>query len=395
MRLVVIRVLFFLLTIISPLSLRAADVQSHLKTLRSVGPMGAGHREATAAWQELAKGRCVAAHDRAGGDRRRQSAGRQLDSRRRRDDRRSRDCAGRPLPLADLERFVLQTKQAPQARRMAFEWLTRADATAPDRLIPGMLDDPSVEFRRDAVKRLIDQADPLFDAKKQDEAAVLYRRAMQGARDLDQIQHLTKRLRELEQPVDLQTHFGFLTHWKLIAPFDNTEKKGYDVAYPPERAIDFSATYEGKAGPVGWIDHVTQDDYGMVDFNKAIGKHMGVVGYAAAEYESPREQTVELRLGCINANKLWLNGEADRRARGLPRQHAGRSIRTARDAGQGSQPDPGQSLPERADRRLGPELAVPAPRLRCSRDGDSGSEPPERAARRSEGERIARLVARV
>jgi hypothetical protein len=36
---------------------------------------------------------------------------------------------------------------------------------------------------------------------------------------------------------------------------------------------------------------------------------MGVVAYAATEYESPREQTVELRLGCINANKLWLNGK--------------------------------------------------------------------------------------
>lgn len=288
---------------VSPLP--AAEVQPLLRTIRQVGPMGAGHREAVAAWKELSQADLSqltavlagieGANPLAANWIR--SAAETIADRQIR--------AGRPLPLADLERFALDTKQAPQARRMAYEWL----AKAPDRLIPGLLNDPSVEFRRDAVARLIEEADPLFDAKKNEEAVAIYQRAFHGARDLDQIQHLTKRLRELKQPVDLQTHFGFITNWKLIGPFDNVDKKGFAVAYPPERAVDFSATYEGKEGPVKWIEHQTQDDYGMVDFNKAIGKHMGVVGYAATEYESPREQTVELRLGCINANKLWLNGK--------------------------------------------------------------------------------------
>ncbi len=294
---------------LASLEAQAVEVQPHLKTLRSVGPMGAGHREATAAWQELAKAHIsqltavLAGIDGANPLAANwiRSAAETIADR--------QEKSGQPLPLKDLERFTLDTKQAPQARRMAFEWLTRADATAPERLIPGMLDDPSVEFRRDAVARLIAQGDPLFEAKSKPDAAKVYLQAFHAARDLDQIQHLSKRLRELEQPVDLQTHFGFLTHWKLIGPFDNAEKKGYPVEYPPERVVDFSATYEGKTGPVSWIDHQTQDDYGMVDLNKALGKHMGAVAYAAAEYESPREQNVELRLGCINANKLWLNGK--------------------------------------------------------------------------------------
>ena len=33
------------------------------------------------------------------------------------------------------------------------------------------------------------------------------------------------------------------------------------------------------------------------------------MGYAWTDFDSPREQQVELRLGCKNAWKLWLNGE--------------------------------------------------------------------------------------
>src|SRR5690606_23804141 len=135
--------------------------------------------------------------------------------------------SGQSLPLGELEQFVRNVNHSPRARRMAFEWLTQAEPAAEGRLIPQLLHDPSVEFRRDAVAQLIEQADPLFDAQKEDEAAALYRRAFEAARDLDQIKHLAKRLRELKQEVDLPTHFGFLVDWKLIGPFDNTEKKGF------------------------------------------------------------------------------------------------------------------------------------------------------------------------
>jgi hypothetical protein len=47
----------------------------------------------------------------------------------------------------------------------------------------------------------------------------------------------------------------------------------------------------------------------VVDLNKAIGKHMGAVAYAAVEFESDRRQPVDLRLSTPNASKLWLNGK--------------------------------------------------------------------------------------
>ena len=58
-----------------------------------------------------------------------------------------------------------------------------------------------------------------------------------------------------------------------------------------------------------WIDHETKDDYGIVDLNQALGKANGVVAYAWAEFDSPRDQPAELRLGRDNAAKIWLYGE--------------------------------------------------------------------------------------
>src|SRR3954471_17836307 len=41
--------------------------------------------------------------------------------------------------------------------------------------------------------------------------------------------------------------------WYYAGPFDNTEKAGFDFAYPPEKKVDMKATYEGKNGAkVAW-----------------------------------------------------------------------------------------------------------------------------------------------
>ena len=75
--------------------------------------------------------------------------------------------------------------------------------------------------------------------------------------------------------------------------------------------MDLTATtYQGQDNKnVAWIATVTEDDYGMVDLNKVIDKHKGAIAYAFTEFVAAKEQDVELRYGCINANKIWLNGE--------------------------------------------------------------------------------------
>jgi hypothetical protein len=210
------------------------------------------------------------------------------------------------LPQAELEAFLADTSHSPRARRLAYELIARVDPTAHDRLIPDLLNDPSLELRRDAVAMKLAAAEKI-SAKQT--AVKLYRQALTAARDLDQIEAATKKLRDFGETVDLSEHFGFVTRWHLIGPFDNTDKSGFDVGYPPEKEIDLMAAYPGKVGPVKWLEHATEDEYGIVDLNKAIAKHMGAVGYAYHEFDSPLARDVELRLGCINGNKVWLNGE--------------------------------------------------------------------------------------
>ena len=36
--------------------------------------------------------------------------------------------------------------------------------------------------------------------------------------------------------------------WQVIGPFDNTEREGFDTAFPPEKEIKLDATYDGKSG---------------------------------------------------------------------------------------------------------------------------------------------------
>jgi hypothetical protein len=184
--------------------------------------------------------------------------------------------------------------------------IARVDPSAHDRLIPGMLNDPSLELRRDAVAMKLEAAAKI-SAKPT--AVKMVREALSAARDLDQIDAAAAKLRDFGETVDLPTHFGFVMQWKLIGPFDNTAARGFDVPYPPEQQLDFSAAYPGKVGEVKWLDHTTADQYGVVDLNKAIGKHMGAAGYAVHEFVSDTARDVELRIGCINGNKVWLNGE--------------------------------------------------------------------------------------
>ncbi len=286
------------------------DLAPALAMLNDVGPLGAGNEAAQNAWRLVADAgpeqlcTVLAAFDssnplaenwlRAAVD---AIAERAL-------------AAGASLPVQELEAFVLDQAHAPRARRAAFEWLARVDASAPDRLVPRLLDDANLEFRREAIDRLTREAQQQLEAGDEAAALALYERAFAAARDEDQIEALAKELQKRGKHVDLVQHYGFVCSWKLIAPFDNTSERAFDVAYPPEQELRFSAKYPGKGGTTAtWVDHTTADERGLVDLNKAIGPVKGAVAYAYAEFNAAEARDAELRLSSVNAVKLWLNGE--------------------------------------------------------------------------------------
>jgi len=213
------------------------------------------------------------------------------------------------LPAKKLEAFVLDTSKNPRARRLAYETLIKVDSSAADRIIPGMINDASVTLRRDAVQRLIDEAKKLEKSDKKDQAKKVYQRALSGATDSDQVKAIVKPLRNLGEKIDLQEHFGFLSDWMIVGPFDNREKKGYAAVYAPEKNVDFSVELEGKEGKVNWKSVNTEDDYGIFDVAKSISPYKGAVMYCAADFHSPQKQALEIRLGTPNAWKIWVNGK--------------------------------------------------------------------------------------
>lgn len=213
--------------------------------------------------------------------------------------------AGRPLPGEQLEAFVLDRTQGPRARRLAFQWLATVDKTANARLIPGMLDDHSLELRYLAVAAQIEQASKLSGSP----AASAYRVALEAARDLDQLQACAKALEKHDIKINVAEQLGYITNWQLIGIFDNKDRAGFAAVFPPERELNFAAKYDGLGKQVGWIEHHTDHKLGKVDLNKVYGEIKEVIAYAAGEVTVDRPVVAEVRFSCIAAVKVWVNGK--------------------------------------------------------------------------------------
>jgi hypothetical protein len=300
---------FASLFVLTSLSLHAAgDLSKPIEALRSVQKEGQGNEAAGKAWQEIAK--ADAAHlpevlkgmngaNPLAENWLRAAVGVIADE----------ALKAKKMPVETLVTFLKDTKNSPGARVVAFDLIQRADAKLAEELTPTLLNDVSSDLRRHPVAKLIEAGDVALDKKDKETAIAAFTKGLSGARDEDQIKALTKKLRDLGQAVDLPKHFGFLMSWKLIAPFSNADRAGFETVYPPEKELHFDATYEGKSKKVEWVDFTSKDEYGKIDFNKPFGMEKSAVGYAAADFFSESDRPAEIRIGCKNGWKVWLNGE--------------------------------------------------------------------------------------
>ncbi|HYF37841.1 MAG TPA: hypothetical protein VD994_21240 [Prosthecobacter sp.] len=286
-----------------------ADLQSAIAKVRSVDREGRGNEAASAAWQTIAQAEPNALPQVLAGmnganplaeNWLRAAVSAIAD----------RALASNATPVAAIRTFLQDTRNSPGARVVAFDLIQAAAPKEAEALTPTLLDDPSAELRRHPVSKLLEQGDDLVAKNDKPAAVTAYQKAMNSARDEDQIKSLAKKLKDLSSPVDLPRHFGFLMQWRLIAPFSNLERKGFDTVFPPEKEINLTATYPGKNDePAKWVPFTSKDDYGMVDFNKPFTMLKEVTGYAYTEFDSESDRNAELRLGCKNGWKIWLNGE--------------------------------------------------------------------------------------
>ncbi len=288
----------------------AQDVDSLLARIKAVGKEGVGNVEAAKAWKELvAKGPAVLPDILAGMDDASPVAVNWL----RGAVEAVHDKAiqqNQKIPVAKIEAFLNDTQHAGHSRRLAYEMLVKLDPKTPDRLLPKMLDDPSSEIRRDAVAVKLNYGKTAaFEMKTAHKD--FYLGLLKHARDRDQVSEIRDVLKKGHAvDIDLTKHFGFVTRWNLIGPFDNVKGVGFNNVYPPEKEIALKAIYPGKGTEQArWREHATDKELGLVDLNEAIGKLKGAVYYAHAVVASESERSIDLRAGSNNAVRIWLNGK--------------------------------------------------------------------------------------
>ena len=238
------RYLAVAVVLLSPFAARAdVDVPAAIQAIKAVGREGAGNEAAAAGWKQLVGGGGVAlfptlkAFDGAS-----PTAANWLRSA---IDgiAQAEKKAGRKLPTEALIAFVKESQNAPAARRIAFELIADQDKTTANGLLESMVNDPSLELRRDAIAAEIEKLKPISAALTLKPA---YEKLFAASRDPDQIEQLAKLVEKVEGKADITKHMGFITKWQLAGPFDSPMGAGFGTPYPPEKAIDLTAEFRGK-----------------------------------------------------------------------------------------------------------------------------------------------------
>lgn len=198
-------------------------------------------------------------------------------------------------------------QQSGCARRLALELLDRLEPGTTSRFLQSRLSDP--EFAPDAVAQSLISAAAAKDRGDSVSAVNQLKSAFSAAIEPEQVRIVATRLKEMEAEVDVAAHLGTVTSWNIIGPFPGRNMTAATEVFPPEKAIELSAQYEGKLGPVTWKSVVQGGNEDWIDFKKALGDTDDAIAYATAVLISDREREVELRAGADDNLQLWLNGE--------------------------------------------------------------------------------------
>jgi len=123
-----------------------------------------------------------------------------------------------------------------------------------------------------------------------------------------------KMLRERIQPVGFwqipRDVAGVPPVWHVIGPFDDTEKAFLEAAFPPEQEVELNAVYQGKSGPVRWIERASHA--GVIGLGELYGAQdytTNAVAYATCTAVSLREHEAMTTVGSDDDIIVWLDGK--------------------------------------------------------------------------------------
>jgi cellulose synthase operon protein C len=120
---------------------------------------------------------------------------------------------------------------------------------------------------------------------------------------------LERRRGNFQRSAAILRRLGFVSGWRVIGPFDDEGKRGFDAVLPPEKKLDLAARLPGKAREV--VFRPLPDEalsHGLVHLGAMLRPAREVVAYAVASVDAPREARVQLWFGGSGAAKVWVNG---------------------------------------------------------------------------------------
>ena len=218
-----------------------------------------------------------------------------------------------PFPMKALRAFFDDRDQDPDGRYVAFQLLTQKDPGLKSALLATAETDPSLPVRFLKIESMLEAA-----KKQPEKAESLLRAVVAHGRTAGQLERAAKSLKEMDQEVDLASELALVRKWSLIGPFDNTDSKHFDTAYLVENAYLESGDplsqkrAKGKTDTCEWVTIASDDDLGMVDINEPLAREKDAVAYVFAKLQLKDPTQIgaaQARLGCINANKVWVNGK--------------------------------------------------------------------------------------
>ncbi len=217
-------------------------------------------------------------------------------------------------PLGRLEKYAMDQSRNPIGRGLAMELIRQESPEIATALIDRCLNDTSLPLREMAVEQAIVRAKAV-ETENPSESKLEYRAALASARHPRQLSRILTALAKLGDEVRTADAFVMITDWKSLAPLNNQKGVGYAIEYAPEKLfaskglIDDDTEYEGKNGAIRWQSLGSDGDAGVVDLATAYDKEKGAVAYLYTEFSSIKAMPAQARLGCTNANKMWINGK--------------------------------------------------------------------------------------
>lgn len=125
--------------------------------------------------------------------------------------------------------------------------------------------------------------------------------------------HARLRMGDVEGSRRAIEDLGYVRSWRVIGPFDNEGKTGFNREYPPESRrmapVDLAARYEGRERSVQWRTYPAIAHDGYVSFDAVFRPRENVCGYAETFVRSERAQPLGLWIGGGGATRVWWNGE--------------------------------------------------------------------------------------